>query len=57
MNEASYDLVLVDADPEGGASTTSSTACGSSAPGGTVLVAHALWRRRASPTRRSATTP
>jgi len=47
MNESSYDIVLVDADP---ASVIEYVEHGLRLvrPGGTVLVAHALWRGRVS---------
>lgn len=56
MNESSYDLVLVDADP---ASVLDYVEHGLRlvAPGGTVAVAHALWRGRvADPAQRDDTT-
>lgn len=55
MNESSYDLVLVDADP---ASVIEYVEHGLRLvrPGGTVLVAHALWRGRvANPSQRDDT--
>ena len=56
MNEASYDLVLIDADA---ASVIEYVEHGLrlARPGGTVLVAHALWRDRVSnPAQRDDTT-
>lgn len=55
MNEASYDLVLIDADPD---SLIENVEHGIrlARKGGTVVVAHALWRGRvADPTRRDDT--
>ncbi|UCR89049.1 O-methyltransferase [Mycetocola spongiae] len=52
MNENSYDIVLVDADPEQVIETVEH-ALRLVRPGGTVLVPHALWRGRvADPVRR-----
>jgi len=55
MNESSYDIVLVDADPQ---SVIEYVEHGLRLvrPGGTVLVAHALWRGRvANPSQRDET--
>ncbi len=55
MNEASYDIVFIDADPH---SVIEYVEHGLrlARPGGTVLVAHALWRGRvADPTQRDDT--
>ena len=55
MNESSYDIVFVDADPQ---SVIEYVEHGLrlASPGGTVLVAHALWRGRvADPTQRDDT--
>lgn len=56
MNEASYDIVLVDADAERVIEYVEH-GLRLVRPGGTVLVTHALWRGRvADPTRRDDTT-
>jgi predicted O-methyltransferase YrrM len=55
MNEQSYDVVLVDADPQSVIQYVEH-ALRLVRPGGTVLVAHALWRGRvADPTQRDDT--
>lgn len=55
MNEQSYDVVLVDGDPQSVIEYVEH-ALRLARPGGTVLVAHALWRDRvADPTKRDAT--
>lgn len=55
MNESSYDLVLVDADP-GSVIEYVEHGLRMVRPGGTVLVAHALWRGRvADPAQRDET--
>ena len=55
MNEASYDLVLIDADP-GSLIENVEHGIRLARKGGTVVVAHALWRGRvADPTRRDDT--
>ncbi|SDL12861.1 O-methyltransferase [Cryobacterium sp. Sr8] len=52
MNESSYDIVFVDADPQSVIEYVEH-ALRLARPGGTVLVAHALWRGRvANPTQR-----
>jgi predicted O-methyltransferase YrrM len=56
MNEASYDVVLVDADPEHVIEYVEH-GLRLVRPGGTVLVPHALWRGKvADPTQRDETT-
>lgn len=56
MNENSYDIVLVDADPEGVIEYVEH-ALRLARPGGVVLVAHALWHGRvANPAARDAVT-
>lgn len=55
MNEQSYDVVLIDADPQSVIQYVEH-ALRLVRPGGTVLVAHALWRGRvADPTQRDDT--
>jgi len=52
MNESSYDIVFIDADPQSVIEYVEH-ALRLARPGGTVLVAHALWRGRvANPTQR-----
>ena len=52
MNESSYDIIFIDADPQSVIEYVEH-ALRLARPGGTVLVAHALWRGRvANPTQR-----
>jgi predicted O-methyltransferase YrrM len=56
MNENAYDVVFIDADP-GGVIEYVEHALRLARPGGTVLVAHALWKGRvADPAQRDETT-